>query len=119
MGGRRRTGAPPRAGGQSMPRSQSHALPQPLFHEPVFGDGVATPDPTGFVKAHPSDSALYKQIGNLLKTEVVGFAKSRVANNQLYTLASAYGERGPDVVKEIETAGRLVFHAIGDSGATT
>ena len=102
-----------------MPRSQSHALPQPLFHEPVFGDGVVTPDPTGFVKAHPSDSALYKQIGNLLKTEVVGFAKSRVADDQLYTLANAYGERGPDVVKEIETAGRLVFHAIGDSGATT
>src|SRR6202040_1890913 len=64
-------------------------------------------------------SALYKQLGNLLKTAVVGFDQSRIGADQLYTLAEAYGQRGPDVVKEIQKAGRIVFHAVGDSGATT
>jgi hypothetical protein len=102
-----------------MPRAESQPLPQPLFHEPVFGDGKVTADPTGFVEQHPSDTALYNQVGNLLKTAVVGFDPSRIGADQLYTLASAYGERGPDVVKAIAKAGRIVFHAIGDSGATT
>jgi hypothetical protein len=102
-----------------MARSASHALPNPMFHEPVFGDGKVTPDPTGFIEDHPSDTALYKEVANLLKTEVVGFEKSRVGPDELYTLAEALGSRGPDIVGEIKKAGRIVFHAIGDSGATT
>jgi Calcineurin-like phosphoesterase len=102
-----------------MPRSLSHALPQPVFHEPFFGEGKVTPDPTGFIKNHPSDTATYKEVQNLLKTAVVGFEQSRVAADAVYSLAEAYGARGTDVVKEIEKAGRIVFHAIGDSGATT
>jgi hypothetical protein len=102
-----------------MPRPTSHSLPQPLFHEPVFGEGKVTPDPTGFIEDHPSDKALYQQVEELLKTEVVGFEKSRVGPNALYTLAKALGARGSDVVDEINKAGRIVFHAIGDSGPTT
>jgi Calcineurin-like phosphoesterase len=102
-----------------MPRAESQALPQPLFHEPVFGEGKVTPDPTGFIEAHPSDTALYKQVEKLLTTAVVGFDPSRIGPDELYPLAEAYGARGPDIVKEIEKAGRIVFHAIGDSGATT
>jgi hypothetical protein len=101
-----------------MPRAESHALPNPLFHEPVFGEGKVTPDPAGFVQPHESDKELYKEVAKLLTTDVVGFDESRVPPNALYSLAEAYGERGPDVVKEIEDAGRIVFHAIGDSGAT-
>jgi hypothetical protein len=104
---------------RNMPRPESQALPQPLFHEPVFGDGKITADPTGFIVNHPSDTALYKELGNLLKTAVVGFDQSRIGADQLYTLAEAYGQRGPDVVKEIQKAGRIVFLALGDSGATT
>ena len=102
-----------------MPRSESHPLPQPLFHEPVFGDGHVTADPTGFIQEHASDKALYQEVENLLKTAVVGFDQSRIGPDQLYRLGDAFGQRGADVVKEIEKAGRIVFHALGDSGATT
>jgi hypothetical protein len=34
------------------------------------------------------------------------------------SLADVFGARGPSVVKEITDAKRIVFHAIGDSGAT-
>jgi hypothetical protein len=50
-----------------MARSHSHPLPQPLFHEPVFGEGTASPDPTGFIAPHPPDKDLYKQVEELLK----------------------------------------------------
>ncbi len=102
-----------------MSRASSVPMPQPLFHEPVFGEGKVTPDPTGFMEKHPSDTALYKEVEKLLKTEVVGFDKSRADPDAVYGLADAMGDRGQDVVKEIQKAGRIVFHAIGDSGATT
>src|SRR5262245_59441902 len=102
-----------------MSRSESHPLPQPLFHEPVFSEGKVTPDPTGFMEEHPSDKELYREVENLLKTQVVDFNESRVGPDELFPLAKALGARGPNVVQEIEKAGRIVFHAIGDSGATT
>ena len=102
-----------------MPRSPSHRLPQPLFNEPIFSEGTATPDPTGFLTPHPSDDALYKEVDKLLSTKVVGFPKSRLADDALYTLAEAYGDRGADVEATILKAGRIVFHAVGDTGATT
>src|SRR5215469_7629056 len=102
-----------------MPRARSPQLSQPVFHEPVFGDGKASPDPTGFIQPHPSDKQVYAEIEDLLKTKVVGFDRARGHPGDLYTLAQAYGARGADVVKEIEAAKRIVFHAIGDSGATT
>ena len=102
-----------------MPRAASHVLPQPLFQEPVFGESRITTDPTGFVETHPSDKALYQEVAKLLKTSAVGFDKSRVGPDELYKLADAYGARGPEVVAKIKAAQRIVFHAIGDSGATT
>jgi hypothetical protein len=90
-----------------------------MFHEPVFQENQPTHDPTGFVQNHPSDTQLYAQIKSLLETEVVGFAQSRIGPAELYTLAEALGERGAEVTKQITDAGRIVFHSIGDSGATT
>jgi hypothetical protein len=101
-----------------MPHAAPHALSEPIFHEPVFGDGKASPDPTGFMQDHPSDDAVYQQIEELLKTKVVGFDQARGRPDDLYTLAQAYGSRGEQVTAEIEAAGRIVFHAIGDSGAS-
>jgi hypothetical protein len=69
-----------------MARSESHPLPQPLFHEPVFREGKVSADPTGFIKPHESDKALYKEVENLLKTAVVGFDKSRAAPDELFPL---------------------------------
>jgi hypothetical protein len=101
-----------------MPRTARTQLSQPIFHEPVFGADGSLPDPTGFSTQHPSDSALYKQIGDLSKKEVVAVPKSRMAANEMFDLATAYGSHGPQVVKKITAAGHIVFHAFGDSGAS-
>ena len=96
-----------------MPRQLDAPLDQPIFSEP----GI-TADPIGFGTPHPSDSGTYAQIGSLLKTEVVGFPASRVADDGLFPLADAYGARGADVVAQIQAAGRITFHAVGDTGAS-
>lgn len=103
-----------------MPRPVKSPLPQPIFHEPVFGELNQLPDPTGFETAHDQkkDDALYKQYQNLLTKDVVGFSKKKGAPGDLFTLADAYGPHGADVVKQIQNAGRIVFHSVGDTGAS-
>ncbi|MBV9462139.1 MAG: metallophosphoesterase, partial [Bradyrhizobium sp.] len=101
-----------------MARGASTRLPQPIFHEPIFGEDTATADPTGFLTRHPSDSQLYKQIGDLSKKDVVKIPPSRAADDALYTLAEAYGNHGKDVVSAIVKSGSITFHAFGDSGAS-
>jgi len=93
-------------------------LIQPVFHEPIFGEDGSSPDPTGFSTSHPSDSALYKQIGDLSKKNVVAVPKSRIAADQMFALAEAYGSHGAQIVKKITDAGKVIFHAFGDSGAS-
>jgi Calcineurin-like phosphoesterase len=101
-----------------MARAARVRLPQPVFHEPIFGEDGTRPDPTGFSTTHPSDNALYSQIGNLLKKEVVAVPPSRIAANEMFSLAEAYGSHGPQIVKKITDAGKIIFHALGDSGAS-
>jgi hypothetical protein len=101
-----------------MPREANAKLPQPIFHEPVFNEGVSSPDPDGFLKEHPSDSALYNKLGDLLKKDVVGFDPSRVGPRDLYTLQEALGAHGAEIVQQIKDSKRIVFHSIGDSGAS-
>lgn len=99
-------------------RRSPKGLPQPIFDEPVFGEGVASPDPTHFSTRHPSDDAQFNAIQNLLTTAVVSFDESRAAPGDLYTLAEAYGPHGPDVVSAISANGQIVFHCTGDSGCS-
>ena len=101
-----------------MARTARTQLSQPIFHEPVFGQDGSLADPTGFSTQHPSDSALYKQIGDLSKKEVVAVPKSRIAPNEMFDLAAAYGSHGPQVVKKITDTGHIVFHSFGDLGAS-
>lgn len=101
-----------------MARATKSHLPDPVFHEPVFGEADNLPDPNGFSTAHPGDSELYKQIGDLLKKDVVAIPQSRVAADAVFPLAEAYGSHGPQVNKLIEDAGKIIFHALGDSGAS-
>ncbi len=91
---------------------------RPLFDEPVFSEGVVTPDPSHFSTRHPSDNAEYKTIEQLLFKDVVGFDKSRITPQEVYGLASAFGPAGPQVVQQIQKNGRIVFHALGDSGSS-
>ncbi|HTT72832.1 MAG TPA: metallophosphoesterase [Thermoplasmata archaeon] len=102
-----------------MPRDPAFRLPQPVFDEPVFAEGRPTPDPTRFRVPHPSDAALYRRLEQLLYEDVVGIPPARGAPADLYALASAWGPHGPEVVQGIETAGRIVFHTVGDIGASS
>jgi Calcineurin-like phosphoesterase len=55
----------------------------------------------------------------LLKKDVVEVPKSRAADDETFSLERAYGEsHGPLVVEKIRDAGKIIFHALGDSGAS-
>jgi hypothetical protein len=101
-----------------MPRTVNHPLSEPVFHEPVFNETVQSSDPTGFQTPHPSDTALYNEIKDLLKKDVVSFGKSRSDPKDLYSLQDALGSHGPEIIKGIKTAQKIVFHSLGDSGAS-
>jgi hypothetical protein len=93
-------------------------LPQPVFNEPVFAEGVPLPDPTQFKVPHPSDDEQYKQLGDLLEKDAVSFDPSRGKPGDVYALADALGPHGPEVVQGIEQAGQIVFHSVGDTGSS-
>jgi calcineurin-like phosphoesterase family protein len=96
-----------------MPRDTLTALPQPIFDE-----GSITPDPTRFRTGHPSDSKLYKQIQNLLTKDVVAFSPSRLPPDGMFALQDAWGPHGQEIMKRIQSARKIVFHAAGDTGAS-
>ena len=96
-----------------MPRDAMTPLPQPIFNE-----GNITPDPTRFKTPHPSDSQLYKQIQNLLTKDVVNFSPSRLPPDEMLALQDVWGPHGPEIIKKIQSAGKIVFHAAGDTGAS-
>jgi len=94
-------------------------MPQPVFGEPVFAEGVPTPDPRGFDVPHPSDAAQYRQIDALLTKDVVGIPASRGAPADLYGLSTAMGAHGPEYVSALEESRQIVFHMAGDIGASS
>jgi hypothetical protein len=102
-----------------MAKHTSPQLRHPIFNEPVFNEGVVTDDPTQFAVFHANDNEIYKQIQELLKTKVVGFTQSRLPNDGLFALDQALGAHGAAVTETIRKTGQIVFHAVGDSGATS
>ena len=102
-----------------MPAKPHARLPQPIFHEPIFNEDQPLPSPTGFETKHDNDDATYAAVEKLLKKQVVPAPKSRAADDALFTLEQAYGSNhGPLVTKKIQQAKKIVFHAVGDSGAS-
>ena len=102
-----------------MPAQYHARLPQPIFHEPIFSEDGTLPSPTGFETEHPSDNDTYEQVEKLLTKDVVAVPKSRAADDALFTLEQAYGSNhGPLVIQKIEAAKKIIFHALGDSGAS-
>jgi len=97
-----------------MPREKSTPLPQPVFNE-----GNITPDPKRFKVKHPSDNQQYKAIESLLDKDVVSFDQSRAQPSDLYSLATAFGPHGSEIVQGIQKAGKIVFHCVGDTGASS
>ena len=54
----------------------------------------------------------------MLTKSVVSFAKARGAPGDLYRLSDAYGPHGAQIEQTITQSGKIVFHALGDSGAS-
>ena len=101
-----------------MTRKLKAAVTRPLFAEPVFAEGIPTPDPSQF-KVTPDDSADYtSQVNALLYTEVVAFPQASGKPGDVYSLEDAWGPNGPAVIQSINSAQSITFHMIGDSGAT-
>ncbi len=96
-----------------MPRSAVTSLEQPVFNESNI-----LPDPTRFKTPHPSDTAQFKALGDLLTKDVVSFDQSRNGPGDVYTLEEVYGPHGPEMMQRIKSAGKIVFHATGDTGAS-
>ncbi|HVJ54123.1 MAG TPA: metallophosphoesterase [Aliidongia sp.] len=101
-----------------MVRALSERQDSPVFHEPVFNETQDTPVPPYFTVPHPSDDDIYKQVEDLLTKDVVGFAPSRGAPDDLFSLAEAYGDAGASITGAIAKNGHIVFDVIGDSGAS-
>lgn len=85
---------------------------------PVFAEPVPGPDQNVFSVEHTSDNVTYEQVQALLKKQVVGFPASRAAPDALFTLANAFGPAGAAIVEQITQSGRIVFHSVGDTGAS-
>ena len=102
-----------------MKKHETTVLDHPIFGQPTFNETTKTADPGGFLVPFENDSEVYKQIESLLTKNVVCFPKSRAADTDLFTLAQAYGPSGDKVTEQIHKSGGIVFHAAGDSGATT
>ena len=101
-----------------MPRKPKTLLSQPLFSEPVFNEGVPTPDPSQF-QVTPNDQQFYtKQVEALLTKDAVAFPKATGKPGDLFSLASAWGPHGSDVINAIDAANCITFQMIGDTGAT-
>jgi hypothetical protein len=101
-----------------MPRNAKTLLAAPVFGEPVFNEGVPTPDPTQFKTPHPSDSKLYNQIQSLLKKDAVSFPAASGKPGDLYELQEAWGPHGAEIIQSIQKAKQISFHALGDTGAS-
>src|ERR1700761_7082358 len=93
-------------------------LSHPVFSEPTFNEAKKTVDPSGFLVPHESDEELYKEIGDDLSTKVVSFDKSRAPDGKYMSMADAYGAHADDVLQHIKASGKIIFHALGDSGAS-
>ncbi len=105
---------------RQQPRPPAPADTPPVgLDQPVFAQPRPSADPTKFRVPHPSDDAAYKTIDELNREHKLGpmpFPAPRGGTEPRLTLAQTLGEVGKSIEQEIETAGVLVFHAVGDTG---
>jgi calcineurin-like phosphoesterase family protein len=85
---------------------------------PQFGEPAATPDPTKFTVKHGSDTAAYTILDKQKKQLPRPFPAVAGTDEPVLTLADALGPKGSDIEKEIQNAGQIVFHSLGDTGNT-
>ena len=85
---------------------------------PQFGEPVATPDPNQFTVQHGSDNAAYKILDSERGTLKPRPFPIAAEDEPRLTLAAAIGPQGASVEAEIQKAGQIVFHSVGDTGNT-
>ena len=84
---------------------------------PQFGEPSPTPDPTKFTVKHGSDKEAYKILDSeKSKLRPLPFPIVKGQTEPALTLAEALGSKGKQIVGEIQKAGQIVFHSVGDSG---
>ncbi len=78
---------------------------------PVFGQPAPSPDPTSF-KDPVTDSS---------EPDVAGVQPApqpaTTAAEPVLTLAQVFGSQGPAITQNIQRAGQIVFHSVGDTGS--
>jgi Calcineurin-like phosphoesterase len=87
---------------------------------PVFADPTPTADPTKYKVPHASDTQAYAEMDALIKASKfvpLPFPTSSLAEPTL-TFAQALGSAGASTEKQVQSAGSMVFHCAGDTGAT-
>lgn len=112
---------------RSKPRSEKSVASRrrptadPVFHEPtaLFAGRSVPRDPAGY---HPFRELTPADLAGLPQTPssgAVAFPSMRGTPSDLYPLATVLGSNGPAQVALIQKAGRIVFHAVGDIGASS
>ena len=82
---------------------------------PQFGQPIPSPDPTKFVIKHGSDSQAYK-ILDAQKQYPRAFPVVADTDEPVLSFQDALGSAGKKIVSDIQSAGQLVFHTVGDTG---
>src|SRR5260370_32115782 len=86
---------------------------------PQFAETPATPDPTKFRVKHGSDKQAYTILDSQRAVlEPRPFPAVEGVVEPLLTLEQVLGAQGNVVVKAIQKAEQIVFHAVGDTGNT-
>ena len=82
---------------------------------PAFAEIQHTGDPTQFKVPHGSDTQLYNLVNNKLLQPIPA---PRIPGNLILTLEQVLGDSGAAAAKKIRNNGKIVFHAVGDTGST-
>jgi hypothetical protein len=83
---------------------------------PQFAEVTATPDPEKFVVKHGSDKRAYSILDHQRgKLRPRPFPVVKGTKEPTLELAATMGNAGESVVKQIQAAGQIVFHAVGDT----
>jgi hypothetical protein len=88
---------------------------------PIFADPKPTPDPTQYTVPHASDTQAYNEMDALIKASKflpLPFPAVAGVTEPILALADALGPTGPATVSAIQKSGQIVFHCVGDTGAT-
>ena len=86
---------------------------------PQFNEPAPTPDPSRFSVKHGSDAAVYKILDSERGTlKPRAFPLVTGSQEPVVKLVDAYGDHGSDFAAQIQKAGQIVFHSVGDTGNT-